>query len=94
MGNTQVTPIRPAIPPLINLAGKLVKTVTAEEEHSQDDEESTDRGESDERLHIRPHLICLSAIYVQPRLVKVSVCVGGRSSWCSGVSSPRWDDVV
>lgn len=23
MGNTQVTPIRPAIPPLINLAGKL-----------------------------------------------------------------------
>lgn len=24
MGNTQVTPIRPAIPPLINLAGKLV----------------------------------------------------------------------
>lgn len=23
MGNTQVTPIKPAIPPLINLAGKL-----------------------------------------------------------------------
>lgn len=33
MGNTQVTPIRPAIPPLINLAGKLVKMMTAEEEN-------------------------------------------------------------
>lgn len=32
MGNTQVTPIRPAIPPLINLAGKLVKMATTEEE--------------------------------------------------------------
>lgn len=32
MGNTQVTPIRPAIPPLINFAGKLVKRTTTEEE--------------------------------------------------------------
>lgn len=83
MGNTQVTPIRPAIPPFINLAGKLVEGINQEmrQKTRPEQEGSNERAEDiiciynsvtfngKDRTHA--YLICLSAIYVGQRLFNV-----------------------
>lgn len=68
MGNTQVTPIKPATPPLISLAGKLGSKDVRHIQSVEDKEAVLFH-----LLHIRPYLICLSAIYEKPQPVGVSL---------------------
>lgn len=85
MGNTQVTPIKPATPPLMSLAGKLgAKTRDASKIRKPRFPACSTP---------EPYLICLSAIYEKPRPVGVSLnlwdcpsltdlcCTAG--TWCA-----------
>lgn len=74
MGNTQVTPIRPAIPPLINLAGKL-------EEDKDQDEKGKKCGVSIDKK--QKQVLLQTSVTLPDLLVShLSKALTGQSSTC------------